>query len=143
MIYRKFLINSYIQGNLTIDEKVECEGYVNLWAFLWKICVGIILIPIYGIGIVILSLVAVRYYTTEIAITNKRVITKSGLLGRSTTEINIDKIESLKIEQSVIGRFLNFGDVVISGAGNQQAKILGVISPFTFRNRFFEIQERK
>ena len=61
------------------------------------------------------------YVTTELAITNKRVIAKTGLFQLRTIEIFLEKIESIQVDQSVVGRMFNFGSVVISGTGVHSA----------------------
>ena len=58
-----------------------------------------------------------RCWVTEIAVTNRRVIYKKGLVRRQTNEMNMDKVESVKINQSILGRMLDYGDVTILGTG--------------------------
>ena len=57
----------------------------------------------------------VIYKTTEIAITNKRIIAKFGFISRRTIEINLQKIESIQVDQNVLGRLLDYGTIVIAG----------------------------
>ena len=52
-----------------------------------------------------------QWWVTEIAVTNRRVIYKKGLIRRQTNEMNMDKVESVKIDQSIIGRMLDYGNV--------------------------------
>ncbi|WP_033017549.1 PH domain-containing protein, partial [Pseudoalteromonas sp. BSi20652] len=94
-----------------------------------------------GIGLLLWVSAAITYYTTELAVTNKRVVAKFGLIRRNTIEINISKIESLQVEQGVLGRIFNFGSILVSGAGNPQAAIPGISEPLKFKNRYFEVQE--
>lgn len=84
----------------------------------------------------------IRFKTTELAITNKRVIAKFGLISRKTIEINISKVESIQVDQSIIGRIFNYGSLVISGAGNPQAPIPKIDDPICFRRKFSEIQDQ-
>ena len=90
------------------------------------------------LGVAFLAPAAIRYCRTEIAITNKRLIAKTGLIARSTIEINSEKVESLQVNQGIFGRMLNFGDIVVSGAGNPQAPIRGISAPMEFRRQFFQ-----
>jgi len=101
------------------------------------------LLPFYGLGLIFLGSAAITYYTTELAITNKRVIAKFGLIRRDTIEINLPKIESIRVEQGILGRIFGFGSVLVAGAGNPQAPIPGISAPIRFRNRFFEVQEKQ
>jgi uncharacterized membrane protein YdbT with pleckstrin-like domain len=54
---------------------------------------------------------------TEIIVTSRRVIYKTGLISRNTVEMNLDKVESVLVEQSILGRMLDFGTVIIRGVG--------------------------
>jgi uncharacterized membrane protein YdbT with pleckstrin-like domain len=82
--------------------------------------------------------IAIEYKTTEIAITNKRIIAKFGLIERKTIELNLLKVESIQVEQGVIGRLFNYGTIIISGGGNPLAPIAKISNPLMFRNRFVE-----
>lgn len=132
---------SYIETNLIKGEVIKYEGKTSVWSLLPKILLGLILLPLYGIGLIFLISAAITYYTTELAVTNKRVVAKFGLIRRNTIEMNIPKIESLRVEQGVLGRIFKFGSILISGAGNPQAPIPGISDPLRFKNRYFEIQE--
>ena len=74
-------------------------------------------------------------------ITNKRVIAKFGFISRRTVEIKLSKVESMQVDQGIFGRMLDYGSLVVSGAGNPQAPIPGISDPIPFRTRFMEIQE--
>jgi uncharacterized membrane protein YdbT with pleckstrin-like domain len=73
-----------------------------------------------------------------LAFTNERVIAKIGFIKRVTVELNINKVESIQVHQSVLGRIFNYGSIVIAGAGNPQAPIAGISKPMIFRNKFME-----
>src|SRR5947199_5742449 len=60
---------------------------------------------------------AIRRATTELAVTDRRVIYKSGLLSRHTLEMNRSKVESVDVDQSVLGRLFSFGTIVLRGNG--------------------------
>ena len=134
-------MSSYVEGNLIKDEKIQYEGKTSLWSLLPKIILGLLLLPLYGVGLLLWVSAAITYYTTELAITNKRVIAKFGLIRRQTIEMNISKVESIQVEQSILGRIFNFGSVLVSGAGDPKAPIRGISDPLKFRNSFFEVQE--
>lgn len=77
---------------------------------------------IFGVLLCFLGLVSVLrawidQFTTEIAVTNRRVIHKRGLIRRTTREMNMDKVESVLVDQPIIGRFLNYGTISIRGTG--------------------------
>lgn len=134
-------MGSYIETNLIKGEEVKYNAKVSPWHFVPRTLVGLLLLPFYGIGGFFLISVVIEYYTTELAVTNKRVVAKFGLISRHTIEMNIPKVESLRVNQGVLGRIFNFGTILISGAGNPQAPIRGISNPLQFKNRYFEIQE--
>ena len=75
-----------------------------------------------------------QWWVTEIAVTDRRVIYKRGLVRRQTNEMNMDKVESVKIEQSVLGRMLNYGDVTILGTGEGFETLRTIANPIELRN---------
>jgi len=74
------------------------------------------------------------WWTTEIAVTDHRIIFKTGLVRRRTNEMNMEKVESVQVDQSVLGRILNYGDVVIIGTGEGQEQLRAIASPINLRN---------
>ena len=135
-------MTSYVEGALVKDEKIVHVGNVSLWSLWHLIFFGVLLLPAVGLGLILLVMAYVRYKTTELAITTKRVIVKVGFIRRSTVEININKVESIQVDQEILGRMFNFGTLVIAGAGNPQAPIVGISSPMEFRKAFIEAQEQ-
>jgi uncharacterized membrane protein YdbT with pleckstrin-like domain len=71
---------------------------------------------------------------TETDVTNLRVVHKTGLIKRRTFEIALDKVESVDVNQSILGRILNYGDVTILGVGEGKETIATIASPLAFRN---------
>jgi uncharacterized membrane protein YdbT with pleckstrin-like domain len=74
-------------------------------------------------------------WTTEIAITNRRVIFKWGFIRRHTIEMSLDKVESVDVAQSIMGRILNYGDVTVRGTGAGFQPLHGIDDPLQFRTR--------
>ena len=95
----------------------------------------------FGIAAVIFALLAlsaglrafIRRATTELAVTDHRVIYKSGLLSRHTIEMNRDKVESVDVDQSLLGRILGYGTVVVRGTGGSLEPIRNISDPLSFR----------
>jgi uncharacterized membrane protein YdbT with pleckstrin-like domain len=75
----------------------------------------------------------IRRATTELAITDHRVIYKSGLLSRHTIEMNRDKVESVDVDQSLLGRIFSYGTVVVRGTGSSVEPMRNIADPLTFR----------
>ena len=148
-------MGSYVNNNLIRDEVVKYEAKISIWALLPQIALGFILVIFaflswsngaffwifltFGFGVWIYP--AIPYFTTELVITNKRVIAKFGLIRRDTIELKIGNVESIQVQQGILARIFNFGSIIISGAGNPQAPITSIDSPLKFRKFFLEIQE--
>lgn len=135
-------MTSYVEGALVKDERIVHIGHISLWSLAGPIALGTLLLPVFGLGLIFWGVAYVRYKTTELAITNRRVIAKFGFISRKTVEINIAKVESIQVDQTVMGRMFNFGTVLISGAGDPQAPITGISDPLAFRKAFIEAQDR-
>jgi uncharacterized membrane protein YdbT with pleckstrin-like domain len=73
-------------------------------------------------------------WTTETDVTNLRVVHKTGFIKRRTFEMSLDKVESVDVNQSILGRILNYGDVTVRGVGEGAETIKTIASPLDFRN---------
>ena len=78
--------------------------------------------------------------TSEFAVTNKRVIIKVGLISRRTLEMNLSKIESVNVNQGMLGRMLGYGTIVVVGTGGTKEPFAAISDPLTFRKKFQEVQ---
>jgi uncharacterized membrane protein YdbT with pleckstrin-like domain len=74
------------------------------------------------------------WWTTEVAVTNLRVIYKTGLVKRRTNEMNMDKVESVQVDQSILGRILDYGTVSITGTGAGLELLEVIAQPIELRN---------
>jgi uncharacterized membrane protein YdbT with pleckstrin-like domain len=72
------------------------------------------------IGIIIFLAVMVPIWTTEIAVTNQRIILKRGLIKRITHELQLRAIEEVNLDQDVLGRILNYGKISVYGTGEEE-----------------------
>lgn len=86
------------------------------------------------LGILLMLGAWIRRRSTEIVVTDKRVIYKRGLLSRHTVEMNISKIETVDVEQGLAGRIWGFGTLLIRGTGAGFEPLEGVGSPLRIRN---------
>jgi uncharacterized membrane protein YdbT with pleckstrin-like domain len=73
-------------------------------------------------------------WTTETDVTNFRVVHKTGFVKRQTFEMSVDKVESVDVNQSILGRMLNYGDVTVLGVGEGGKTLDMIASPLSFRN---------
>lgn len=88
------------------------------------------------VGIVLLWLVAafVRRQTSEFVVTNKRVLMKTGVFTVRSIELLLSKVEAIVVHQSLSGRMLGYGDIVLSGSGGTQEPFSSIQTPLAFRN---------
>ena len=129
-------MSSYVDDVLINDERVMYRARISKWSLWPLILLGVILLPLFGIGLLFWLWAWIVYSTTELAITNKRVVAKTGLIQRRTIEMFLEKIESIQVDQSVLGRMFNFGSVVISGTGVHSAPFKSISDPLELRKNF-------
>jgi uncharacterized membrane protein YdbT with pleckstrin-like domain len=72
---------------------------------------------------------------TEMTVTNKRVFVKVGLAARRTVELLLSRVESIGVEESVMGRMLGFGRVIVHGTGGTPEVFNGIAHPLEFRTQ--------
>jgi len=132
---------SYVDDSLIEGERVLHKARMSWWSQFWLLLAGVVTLVIV-VGLFLLVAAWVRMKSTEIAITNKRVIAKFGFIRRSTVEINLDKVEALRVEQGFLGRMLNYGTIFISGAGTSVAPMRDIADPLLFRRKFTEATQR-
>ena len=128
---------SYIDDSLIEGEQILHRARVSWWSQAGLVALGLVLL-IVVVGLFLLITAWIRVRSTEIAITNRRVICKFGFVKRDTVEINLEKVEALRVEQGFFGRMLNFGTIFISGAGTSVAPIKDIADPLVFRRKFME-----
>ena len=116
---------SYINTILGDGEIVLAKAKVTFWIYF-------MIIPYFVI------FAFIKRWTTEMALTNRRIIYKSGLISRNTTEISLKKVESVGVKQGVLGRILGYGQVYITGTGNNISKFDKIGSPITFKKAIDE-----
>lgn len=93
------------------------------------------------VGVVVLLKSVIVRTTTEMAITTKRVIAKTGFVKRSTVELNHSKLESIAVEQSILGRVFGFGTLVINGTGGGKTHVPNIDAPLQFRRVAMQVAD--
>jgi uncharacterized membrane protein YdbT with pleckstrin-like domain len=76
----------------------------------------------------------IKRWTTELAITDRRVIYKERLIARRTLEMNRSRVESVDVYQSVLGRLLGYGTITLRGTGGSGEPMPNIDDPLTFRS---------
>jgi membrane protein YdbS with pleckstrin-like domain len=74
-----------------------------------------------------------RRWTTEIVVTDRRIILKRGLIRRHTVEMNMQKVESVDVDQTLLGRIFDYGNVTIRGVGSSFETLRMIDSPLKLR----------
>jgi uncharacterized membrane protein YdbT with pleckstrin-like domain len=132
---------SYIESNLLPDEKIIYKAGLH-WIIFWKSCALVILgriflliQPIIGGVVILIGFFAllsplIDYATSEFGVTNKRVIIKVGFLRRKTLELLLRHVD-----QSVMGRLLNYGSVTLTGTGGVKEVFHNISKPLEFRRQ--------
>lgn len=151
---------SYIQNNLLTDEKIILLSRPHWIIFAGPVFAAIlafaILIfgrdfiltrelffgyPLYDIVAIISGVFSlyfflsswVTYTTSEFGITNKRVLMKTGFIRRDSLELFLEKIEAIHVDQSIPGRILDYGCIIVVGTGGTRDPFFYIPSPIAFR----------
>jgi uncharacterized membrane protein YdbT with pleckstrin-like domain len=103
------------------------------------------IVAVSGLSIALLSAAIrwIRRQTWEFAVTNRRVLVKTGLVARRTRELQVDRIESLSIDQPVLGRLLGYGTVSVRGTGAGRRAFPSVARAMELRRHVYEQAERR
>lgn len=113
------------------------------WVFVFKPEIDFALSIFSGIFLAVALIHAlviwIRYLCAEFGITNQRVIVKEGFLKRKTSEIFLKSVESVQVDQSLWGRILNFGTIVVTGTGGVSDPLNMIRNPLDFKK---QVQQR-
>jgi hypothetical protein len=155
---------SYVQSNLVPGEKVIYETRLHWIVMLGHLAVGCLLLVLPGAllffyarshipvdsknlhlmeggaavllisGIAVILAGMVRRNSTEMAVTNRRLVIKTGLASRKTIEMLLNKVESIEVSESTAGRILGYGTIVVIGTGGTPDPFQKVARPLEFRS---------
>lgn len=156
---------SYVDSNLVPGEKVIYETRLHWIVMLGHVIVGCLLLDLpaavliyYALsqngtetrdahlmlgggvallicGAVVILIGMVRRNATEMAVTNHRVVIKTGLIGRKTIEMLLNKVESIEVSETALGRMLGYGTIVIIGTGGTSDPFHKMAHPLEFRSQ--------
>ena len=146
---------SYVRSVLQPGEKIIMVGRLSWIVYhraIFLLIVGVILIVLERIfwgETIVIPVTAVLFgalaiitaihawflrWITEIAVTERRVIYKRGFINRHTIEMNMDKVATVDVDQSVLGRLFNYGTVTVQGTGMSFEPLRRIESPLALRN---------
>jgi len=120
-------MGSYVTANLIRGESVIYEAKPH-----WILFVSLRSAFTFGL------LPLIEYWTSEFAVTNKRVIMKVGWVARRVLELNLHKIESVNVDQPLLGRLLGYGTITVIGTGGTRETFDRIAHPLVFRKAFQE-----
>jgi len=123
----------YWPGTLTLILAIVIYGYAHAGQHatrFWDIVAAAVTI----VALVMLFREWFTWWTTEIAVTNRRVIYKEGFIRRNTVEMHMDKVESVDVNQSILGRLLDYGNVEVKGTGTGFEPLTMIAAPLELRN---------
>jgi hypothetical protein len=156
---------SYVRSNLVLGETVIYETRLHWIVMLGHLVVGCLLLLLPGAlllyyaqnqtgidsnelhvmeggaavllisGIIVILAGMVRRNATEMAVTNRRVVIKTGLASRKTIEMLLNKVESIEVSETTAGRMLGYGTIVVIGTGGTPEPFHRVAHPLEFRSQ--------
>ena len=142
---------SYIKNNLNTGEKLKYHSRISIKPliinyifvfffalalffycyFLFDVFTGVIVSIVFFI--LYLPIVLIVYFGSEFGVSGKRVISKKGIISRNASEMNLSSIESVNVDQGIVGRMLNYGSLKISGRGTTTVDFNGIDDPIKVR----------
>ena len=151
--------NTYIKDTLTPGEQVQYHAKVHPALYVAMIPAFLLLEAVFawallgqGLGerfpiswllflcpLLVFAQSWLEINTTELALTNRRVISKTGVISQQTSELQVDQIESVEVKQGLFGRILNYGTVTVKGTGGGAAPAPGIVDPLKFRKAVQEL----
>lgn len=156
---------SYVERNLVPGETVIYQTRLHWIVMLGHLIVGSLLLALPGLillyyaltqkgiesgnahlmewggvallvcGAVVILVGLVRRNATEMAVTNRRVVVKTGLASRKTIEMMLSKVESIEVNETAFGRMLGYGTIVVIGTGGTPEPFQKVAHPLEFRSQ--------
>jgi uncharacterized membrane protein YdbT with pleckstrin-like domain len=141
---------SYIDSNLLEGERVVFRTRVHWLLFVAPVLfTAVVLLPAawflangtwsnlkwvpLGLGLLFLLGAFIKRQSSDFAVTNKRVMMKTGVFNTRSIELLLSKIEAITVVQSFIGRILGYGDIVVTGSGGTKETFSRIQSPLEFR----------
>jgi uncharacterized membrane protein YdbT with pleckstrin-like domain len=156
-------MSAYVESVLAAGENVIYRAAISSWKYFLSYAGGILLIVgggavmyyapfpepwtrvagivLFSVGLATLFSALLRQRTTELVLTDRRIIAKRGIMARDTVEMNLSKVESLHVSQGIMGRMLDYGDVAVVGTGSSLEPLRGVSHPLELRRKLGELAD--
>ena len=117
-------------------EKIAEPGYWGIKLVYWGVNFKLWFIPT-------ILLAVINVMTTELAVTNKKIIGKVGFIRRIAIDLPLTKIESINVDQGIFGRFFDYGKLAVCGIGGRSITIPNIKNPFVFRQEVLNFIDDK
>lgn len=130
---------SYIEQSLSAGEKIESLFRLHWYARIPMVIWILLGIPTLGITWILAIYEYLRLKYTEQGVTNKRVILKTGIISRKTEEMKLASIETVEIDQGILGRIFDFGTVRVTGRGISDVVFKGIADPMAVKRQIESI----
>ncbi|TAL10135.1 MAG: PH domain-containing protein [Nitrospirae bacterium] len=143
---------SYVDDNLVAGENVMYRAHLHWVLYITAVLAALLVIAV-GLALaadkstkdiawfffVLAPLPLIRPYLlcrfSEFAVTDKRVLVKTGILNRHTLETLLTKVENISVDQSLGGRMLNYGTITVTGTGGTKEQFARIAAPLEFRKQ--------
>ena len=116
---------------LAVAVPVDDSSAESMLPFILLCCV----VPYFLFAVTVVGSAIAKYLTTEFAVTDVRIIAKSGVLRRNSLELHLRKLESIDVAQPLMGRIFGYGTIVASGTGGTHQPFPNISDPMGLRNR--------
>lgn len=152
---------SYVDSQLLTGETVVYRAHLHKLIFAWPATFAAVAIALlvtgfalpspilWQVSIALLVIAAganlwtwIHFTTSEFAVTNKRVIMKVGWVRRRSMETLLAKVESIGVDQGLMGRMLDFGTISVHGTGGTSEAFPRIGAPLEFRRQVQEVLSR-
>ncbi|MGB0710186.1 MAG: PH domain-containing protein [Candidatus Puniceispirillaceae bacterium] len=129
-------IKSTLPDNETIKMEIAFHWTHSLIAWLALFFLGWLIV-----GIFIFISMYIEKWTTERALTNKRLVIKRGLISRQTEEMSFNRIEEVNLNQSILQRLLGSGNIRVTGTGSGEVVMKNIDDPLAVQKKLNEVRQ--
>ena len=130
----------FIERTLPENEQIELPITFH-WTHLFFAWLSLFALGLVVIGVVIFIAKYVEKWTTERALTNRRLIIKRGLIRRNTEEISCNRIEEVNLSQTIIQRIMGSGNILVKGVGLGEILLRDIDDPLTVQKKINELRQ--
>ena len=130
----------FIQKTLPSNENIEMVISFH-WTHTFIACLYLLSLGWLLVGFFIFLLMIIEKWTTERALTSRRLIVKVGLISRSTEEISCNRVEEVNLEQSIFQRILGCGNIKVTGVGSGKIILKNIDNPLEVQRKINELRQ--